>query len=242
MDVRLYGTKGPDVVVVHGGPGALDSTVGLARELGRVARVREPVQEASTVAGHVRDLEAVVQALPEPLLFGWSWGAMLALAYAAEHPVGGLFLIGCGTFDEDARAVLRETRAGRLGDLRPRTYEEWGAAAERTDNVDLLPSPDGPGRIDAVAGEATWADMIRLQTEGLYPAAFASIRCPVALVYGDFDPHPGPLVRESLRPVLPQLEYAEIARCGHIPWRERHGRDAFLRLLGGWVDRRRIIP
>jgi pimeloyl-ACP methyl ester carboxylesterase len=227
--------------LLHGGPGAVDSTIPVARELAARCRVWEPVQEATTVKGHLADLDGVARALSAPLLVGWSWGAMLALAYAAEHPVAALFLVGCGTFDETARARLHATRMERLQGETPTTFEEWGAATARTDDYDVI-GPPPAGRVDREAGAATWDDMVRLQAEGRYPAAFASIACPVLLVHGDYDPHPGPLVRASLAPFVRDLTYREIPRCGHTPWRERHGRAPFFKLLRDWVDKARIIP
>ena len=39
-----------------------------------------------------------------------------------------------------------------------------------------------------------------------------------------------------LRRFVPHLEYEEFTRCGHEPWRERHGREPFLRALLGWLS------
>ncbi len=51
------------------------------------------------------------------------------------------------------------------------------------------------------------------------------------------DPHPGPLIRASLEPHLPQLEYRELAECGHYPWIERSAREEFLATLRAWLSR-----
>ena len=69
---------------------------------------RRSAGEPLTVAIHVADLHDLVD--EPPTLVGHSWGAMLALCYAAEHPVDRLVLIGCGTFDETARAELIRSR------------------------------------------------------------------------------------------------------------------------------------
>ena len=55
------------------------------------------------------------------------------------------------------------------------------------------------------------------------------------MIHGAVDPHPGPMFRDSLLPVLPQLEYAELERCGHYPWRERYAREEFWRVLRAWL-------
>lgn len=235
MEVRRYGTAGPDVVVLHGGPGAPGSAEDLARALSARCRAHEPVQRAHDVPAHVEDLHDVVKELASPVLVGWSWGAMLALAYAAAHPVRGICLVGCGTFDREARAELQRRRKERLGGAVPRTMAEWAFAVARTDDYDLV-EPAPPLEIDEQAAEATWNDAVRLQEAGVHPAAFASIRCPVLMLHGDHDPHPGAMIRDGLRRHLPQLEYVEIPRCGHAPWRERHGRDVFFKRVFDWVD------
>ena len=40
-----------------------------------------------------------------------------------------------------------------------------------------------------------------------------------------------------LLPFVPSLEYAEIPRCGHYPWLEKHGREPFFKVLREWVDK-----
>ena len=121
IEVRRYGSSGPDLVALHGGPGAPGSVAALALELSTQFSVQEPLQRRAgtvplTVAQHVADLAAVAPA--RAILVGWSWGAMLGLSYAARHPerVSRLVLIGCGTYDEACRELLLRTRAERLGD------------------------------------------------------------------------------------------------------------------------------
>jgi hypothetical protein len=55
------------------------------------------------------------------------------------------------------------------------------------------------------------------------------------MLHGAYDPHPGALIRDSLKPYLPQLEYRELQRCGHSPWVEQHARERFLGELRGWL-------
>jgi pimeloyl-ACP methyl ester carboxylesterase len=78
---------------------------------------------------------------------------------------------------------------------------------------------------------------MRLQEAGVYPAAFGAITTPVLMLHGTYDPHPGQMIRASLAPYLPQLEYREWERCGHYPWNERFVRDEFFAGLHGWLAR-----
>jgi pimeloyl-ACP methyl ester carboxylesterase len=260
IEVRIHGTSGPDVAVLHGGPGAPGSAAGLARALGGAFRVLEPLQHRSggeplTVAGHVADLAAV--APPRVAIVGWSWGAMLGLSYAARHPgrVSALVLVGCGTYDEPSRALLRQRLDGRLGPLgRHRMailrrqleaatdparaghlLASLGRLSADAEGFDLRPEPDGQEIPDARGHDETWADVLRLQREGVEPAAFRAITGPVLMLHGEQDPHPGPATRDLLRGYVPQLEYRSFESCGHEPWRERLARDAFLGALIEWL-------
>ncbi len=246
------------VVVLHGGPGAPGDLAPLARALAGTHPVLEPWQrradtlpegERLTVARHVDDLAALLDAEhPDapPAVLGHSWGAMLALAFAAEHPtrVARLVLVGCGTFDEAARAVYERRCAERLREkgVAPPTWEDAGpdddarlAALGRftaeLDGHDLLPDEHALGPCDARGHRETWDDMLACQAAGRYPAAFAAIDAPVLAVAGAHDLHPGRLVADGLRAVVPRLRFVELPRCGHAPWRERHARDAFLELV-----------
>jgi pimeloyl-ACP methyl ester carboxylesterase len=260
--VREYGSSGLPVLVLHGGPAAAGHMAPVARELTGSFRVVEPFQRGSgserlTVARHVADLHEVVEHYSgdrKPALLGASWGAMLALAYAAAHPgsTGPLVLVGCGTFDPVARAAFQRITAERMNDeirarlkLAEQLAEDDGlkARAEAMTPVhsyDLVSSPHQDDKVDVRAHRETWDDMLRLQTKGVYPAAFAAIKVPVLMVHGTFDPHPGRLIFEGLRPHLPQLDYRELERCGHYPWLERAAAEAFFCLVQEWL--RRNIP
>ncbi|MBX7214530.1 MAG: alpha/beta hydrolase [Thermoflexales bacterium] len=249
------------ILVLHGGPGAPGSADGLAAALrpalGLGYHVEAPAQRGSgperlTVARHIADLAERIAAGPDPrpTLVGHSWGAMLALAFAAAHPerVGALVLVGCGTFTQAARAEL----GARIGARITHEIESRLAALEACADADArlagmaavmdalyerdpAPTPEPAGRVDARAYEETWADMLRLQSEGVYPAAFAAIRAPALMVYGCEDPHPGPRVFADLVRVMPHLEYAEWADAGHTPWHARRpGTDVIAR-ISGWI-------
>jgi pimeloyl-ACP methyl ester carboxylesterase len=78
--------------------------------------------------------------------------------------------------------------------------------------------------------------MLRCQDAGLYPEKFAAIVSPALMLHGDYDPHPGEMIRESLLPYLPQLEYRPFEKCGHKPAVERHARQAFFAVMRRWLS------
>ncbi len=260
--LREYGTGNDTVIVLHGGPGAAGDAAPLARELGKRWHVFEPYQRGSgerrlSVATHVEDLDHVVTGRcrqDRPVLVGHSWGAMLALAYAADHPASAaaIVLVGCGTFSVAARNVFRSRLDGRVTQADRATIAEiernetnadrrlasLGRLMTRLYGYDVEDVPDDEPLVDASANEQTWADMLRLQRGGVYPAAFAAIRVPILMLHGDADPHPAHLIRDDLRLYIPQIEYYELTKCGHYPWLERHAKHAFFDVLNTWLATR----
>jgi pimeloyl-ACP methyl ester carboxylesterase len=177
---------------------------------------------------------------------------MLALAFAAAYPdlAGPVVLVGCATFDRASRERFEDEVRRRLGPVRERIEALEREVADPDERLRmqgslLLPAYSHEpvataivaARCDAKGYREAWGDMLRLQAEGTYPAAFSAIESPVVMIHGAQDPHPGDTIRASLAPHVPGLEYIELERCGHYPWLERHARNAFLRSLGDWVER-----
>ena len=255
------------MVLLHGGPGAPGAVAPLARMLVDEFRVLEPLQRRSgtvplTVEQHVADLADV--APTESVLVGCSWGAMLALSYAAAHPdrVRGVVLVGCGTYDVESRAVyqarMRRSLAADGTDEAERLRREiedattdeerdvlmgrLGDLAERAQSHEPLDVPDEVVRCDMQGQRETWDDVLRLQDEGREPLAFAAISAPVVMIHGADDPHPGRATHDVLSAFVPRLEYVELDRCGHQPWIERHARAEFLEVLRDHLRTLTSIP
>src|SRR5262245_59584347 len=263
IEVRRYGSCGPTLVALHGGPGAQGSAASLARAFAQDFQVLEPLQRRSgrvplSVSRHVEDLWTVV---PRPAsLIGSSWGAMLGLSFAARHPrdVSALVLVGCGTYDEHSRSLYRRSLerllgvAGRrrIAALQSRLTTESNAAerdavlgrlgaaymeAESYELLDGSSEPEDSLPADEAGHCETSEDVLRLQREGIEPDAFRAVRARVLMIHGVVDPHPGEATRDLLRLFIPQLEYLELDRCGHEPWRERHARDRFVESVREWL-------
>src|ERR1700682_1178963 len=145
LKVRSYGSSGPQVIVVHGGPGACGSMAPIARRLVSSSGVSEPFQSglATTVAEHVADLHEVVKSCADsaaPALVGHSWGAMLSLAYAAAHAdkAGPIILVCSGTFDLPSREVLSANMAKRMNDDLRRRFEQVQQMSDPDDRFRAL--------------------------------------------------------------------------------------------------------
>ncbi len=129
LHTRTVGT-GPDVIVLHGGPGAhhdylLPHFDALATE--RRLRYydqrgggRSPVGRDVPVGWreHVADLDALIdhwEAAPATIV-GYSWGGLLALLYAATRPerVGRLALVSPAPASPEHRAEFQRRFAERM--------------------------------------------------------------------------------------------------------------------------------
>ncbi len=150
--VRVVGT-GPDVVVLHGGPGAhhdylLPQFDTLAR--GRRLRYydqrgggRSPVPRGVPVGWreHVEDLNALIDhwRIARATLLGYSWGGLLALLYTATYPerVARLALVAPAPLNQEHRAEFQRRLAERLAhpDVRE-AREELRRSGLREQDVD----------------------------------------------------------------------------------------------------------
>jgi pimeloyl-ACP methyl ester carboxylesterase len=185
---------------------------------------------------------------------------MLGLSFAACFPdrVSSLALVGCGTYDKECRAQFRlrldalmdDATRSRLEDLKLRAATEVdpnvrdavvrqrGDLTMSIEAYELMDSVDDPTdalQYDGRANAETWNDVLRLQSEGLEPPRFSRITCPVLMLHGNIDPHPGTATRDLLRRFIPHLQYVEFEKCGHEPWKEQHARGPFLVALLYWL-------
>jgi pimeloyl-ACP methyl ester carboxylesterase len=131
--------------------------------------------------------------------------------------------------------------ARRGGSSQAPAYEEDGLIGKP---VGQLSAVEGHGSWGRGGGEKVWRPLagqrrksLRLQEEGVYPAAFAAIRGPALMLHGSADPHPGRMILAGLKRYMPQLEYKEWERCGHFPWQEKAVREEFFAYLREWLAR-----
>lgn len=261
IQVRLHGGHGPCVVLLHGGPGAPGEMIPVARALENQFRIIEPLQRTSgetplSVERHVDDMQDALKDIvtQESIsLVGHSWGAVLALTFAARHPqsIDRVILIGSGTFDEHARKVYQTNMGNRVDskmkqhiqqleaqlksaktrEQRDELFGELGTIMTNLQAIDPIDLPPKTISCDEQGHHETWNDALALQYEGIQPAEFSNINVPVIMIHGREDPHPGRLIRQSLESYIKNIQYRELPNCGHTPWIERGAREEFYDLL-----------
>jgi proline iminopeptidase len=246
---------GPPVVCLHGGPGTWDylaPVAGLLDDTFTVIRFDQRGCGRSTGSGGPFTIAQAVDDLDQlriALGFGpWavaghSWGAELAIRYAARHQdhtsaVAYISGVGAGNGSRDAYLAELERRLGpdyeRLAelsakpaeDLTPELHQEiyllqsranfspGPAAAERARAA--WDSPPQGALIKQTANRELWNDRA---TENLHLAA-ARVTCPVTMLFGSDDPRPW-TASDSLLEALPNASRIVLDQAGHTPWTER---------------------
>lgn len=237
---------GPQVVVLHGGPGAHHDYLRPGFDRLAIRRTliyydqrgggRSPVGREVPVgwSEHVADLEALRAAwgLERLPLVGYSWGALLALLYALEHPdrVERLALVSPAPawraarqeferrFEARARApglvAAREAlRTSGLRETDPPAYQrrafELSVAGYFHDPARAAEMT--PFRVTGRTQQEVWAS---LGDYDLRPRLRA-LRIPAFVLHGDDDPIPLPTARTVAG--LLGAAFHVVPGCGHAP-------------------------
>jgi proline iminopeptidase len=235
--VRLFSLEigsGPLRVLLHGGPGAshdylrpqMDALGGRLFYYDQRGGGRSREAGAGSWQEHVADLESLrielgVEKLP---LVGYSWGALLALLYAVEHPanVERLALISPAV----AAARERPEAAARLKAANQRP--EVAALRSRLDMGDRrnrfavavagwFADPDKalqltPFVIQQKAEERVW------QSLGDYDLRPRLVKLPSLVIHGEEDPIPIASARATAEALGARMH--PLPRCGHCPYVE----------------------
>ncbi len=254
--------SGPPTVVLHGGPGAHHDYLLPGFDLLATGRTliyydqrgggRSAVSREVPVGWreHVEDLEAlrIVWGIERLSLAGYSWGGLLALLYALEHPdrVERLGLVSPAPVWREARAEFerrlaernrvpeiqaarRRLQDGGLRELNPAEYRgrmfELSVAGYFHDWRKA--SELTPFRITGRTQEEVWDS---LGDFDLRPR-LGGLGLPAIILHGEDDPIP-----VETAGVLAQLLGAPLERipeCGHVPYVEApasftRALDAFL--------------
>jgi proline iminopeptidase len=187
-----------------------------------------------------------------------SFGAALALAYAAEHPdrVEAVAFVSClvrlagqpDWFDdyrrahlaripEPARARYRALRRLRkeAGDADPDLAAEARRIALAAEFADAEVARRFAGQLEAELAAVNHEvnrelgdDFVRYFATPEVQARLRVLRCPVLLVHGEADPRPVAAV-EALAAELPQARVVRLPGAGHFPLWETP--DTLQRLL-----------
>lgn len=256
-----YGAEGARrLLVLHGGPGAHhDYLLPQMLELSRLAggwellmydqrgggRSKTDGQQQITWRTQVHDAAAVIRefGLDRPIIVGYSWGALLAILYAAEaarDPAlpapGALVLIDPAPISRAHREAFEREFARRgasehvqrlRAELAASGLRESDPAAYRQRNFELsvagyFHDPDDardltPFRVSSRTQHSVWDSLgdFDLASDG----TLARVRVPTLIVHGRQDPIP--LASSEQAAQIMGAGLVAIDQCGHVPYVEQ---------------------
>jgi pimeloyl-ACP methyl ester carboxylesterase len=247
----------PTLIVMHGGPGFDHSTlrpyfdrfadthhVLYIDHRGNGRSTGEP--STWTLAQWGDDVKAICDALgiEEPIVYGNSFGGMVAMAYAARHP------------DHPAKLILSSTAARIRLDITSKIMEERGGKiardiAERFWNTNdeqayadymrvCMPLYNPPSELSADQEAVRKRAIMRPETGRHFAlgemktmdlrAGLAKVACPTLILAGTYDPITPVVCSEDIRDALPkgigELEIFDGA--GHGVHRDRPDEAEFV--------------
>jgi proline iminopeptidase len=260
--VRRVGAGRP-VVVLHGGPGAdheylrpgFDALAD-GRELiyyDQRGGGRSPVPRDVPVGWveQVADLEALRRhwALEQLTVVGYSWGGLLAVLYALEHPgrIGRLALVSPAPTWREARerfeAVFSHRNLDPVFQEERRVLRESGlrerdpaAFQQRIFELSVAPYFFDPSRARdltpfRVVGRTQQEVWQSLGNYDLRPRLPALAGIPALVLHGEADPVPIDAAQTAAE--LLQAEFHPVPRCGHVPYVEAF--ETFRTVVGGFL-------
>lgn len=249
--VRLYGKAPYKIVLVHGGPGAIGSLKGFARELNILSQmgVVEALQSKYSIAELIDELYSQISdnCNEKVSLIGHSWGAWLAALFAVKYPelIERIILVGSGPLEDKYVAEIGTRRFENLseedGEIFQRlinnqaTDEDMAKIPnvfEKSDNY-CLENRDmhKADKTDSRMHNTIWEEAAGLRTSGELLAAFKRIKNKIVLIQGETDPHPARGIMIPLQENGVECETYILEKCGHSPFMERYAKEDFYKIL-----------
>ncbi|MDE2668530.1 MAG: alpha/beta fold hydrolase [Chloroflexota bacterium] len=247
---------GPPVVLCHGGPGIYDYLEPVAAMLEDLATVhrydqrgcgRSDDRRPYDVATFIDDLDALRAhwGYEAWTVLGHSWGAALALLYAARCPERTerlVYISGTGidpawhdeyrsarevklqTAERDRLRRLEEERTVVIGADLDRLNAERATLLEATEYYDATRFEELPRYdrfpVNYTLNAALNAEMNGLEDSGALPAQVARIAASTLVLDGEGDPRPR-WARAQVADLIPDARHLTIERAGHDPWVEQ---------------------
>lgn len=249
--VRLHGNPPYKTVLVHGGPGAIGSLKGFAKELSERANcgVVEALQSKYSISELVEELHSQIKENCDgkASLIGHSWGAWLVALFAEKYPdlTDNVILVGSGPLEDKYVSEIGARRSQNLSEENNAIFqrlinnqatkedmEKIPAVFDQSDNYCLenreLHKAD---ETDNEMHNRVWSEAAKLRTNGDLISAFKNIKSKLYLIQGEKDPHPAKGVIIPLQENGVECEAYILEKCGHSPFMEKYAKEEFYKIL-----------
>ena len=262
--------------MLHGGPGFYGYMNSLGKRLpqhqeatyfpqrGTLANPK-PLDDLSLEA-HLRDIDAQIGKFPHDrdiCIIGHSWGANLALLYAAHNPgkltkvvalaPAPLTMESAQKFESNLNQRMSPADRARSDELelKIRSAFESGTFDETSqelanERLNLavpyyhydkdITGQLTPVRVDFQSFIASQNGLWEQISNGTIPQCFKNISVPTLLIQGVDDPIPYREVAENLKNHLPKLQHSTFNKCGHFPWLEPASKVESVAAIAQFLD------
>ena len=249
--VRLYGQGPYKVVLVHGGPGAIGSLKGFAKELNDRTNIGvvEAIQSKYSIDELIEELHNQIQGhcFNKITLIGHSWGAWLVALYSARYPeqVDSTVLVGSGPLEDKYVSEIGMRRMQNLSEEDGALFQRFGnkqatdedmkripVLFEKSDNYCLENRENHRAdRTDSEMHNCVWSEAAQLRSSGKLLKIFKKIKSNLFIIQGSDDPHPDKGVIQPLEENGVEFETNILEKCGHSPFMEKYAKEKFYEIL-----------
>lgn len=249
--VRLYGNAPYNVVLVHGGPGAIGSLKGFASELSALSKmgVVEALQSKYSIVELLEELFSQISknCTEKVTLIGHSWGAWLIALFAEMYPekVERIILVGSGPLEDKYVPEIGLRRRQNMSEENNLIFQRLICNEATDEDMERIPKVfeqsdnfclenrelHNADKTDSEMHNVIWGEAAKLRTSGELLEVFKRITCKIYLVQGDKDPHPAKGVIIPLQENNVMCETYILEKCGHSPYMEKYAKDDFYKIL-----------
>lgn len=239
---KKHGDK--NILVLHGGPGAIGGCHKLAKSLEAV----EVLNYGQTIQDQLEEINTIIQELnyKEVIVVGHSWGAWLAYLYACKYKVAKIILIGCGAFKSSYLGSMQEKRKGNLCEEENNKLNHYfkllSSGQDLNDDGefdDLVTKMDSYASVgsesiiefDHKGHQHLMAEFNALRSSGEILEMGKTITAEVVVIHGEDDPHPYLGVVEPFDEIELDYTLKLLSKCGHTPWLEQYAQVEFNQLM-----------
>ncbi len=250
---NTYGKPPYNVVLIHGGPGAIGEMQPVAETLSSDFGILEPLQSKYSIKELITELrESIEENSNIPVtLVGYSWGAWLATIFASTYPklVKKIILISSGPFENKYIPMMDQTRKERMTEADRKTLEQLSRELKNTDinkkdtmkkmgnlyneldSYSPIPHDHSSLQLDLDMYNKIWYEASKMRERGELLKQLKKTACPIVAIHGDFDGHPAEGVREPLEKYSKDSKFILLKNCGHTPWYEEKARQKFYTVI-----------
>lgn len=245
MNYKIRGQKS-NILILHGGPGAIGASSGLAKMIGNCIEVYNYGQHIDAQCGEIKQILEYLD-IKEPIIIGHSFGAWLAYIYASRYPVAKIILVGCGAFDAKYLSEMHQKRVSVLSNQEEKqvtTFLRGLSSGEGIDDLNTfnkLMSKMDSYKMDEYDEEMVMFDgeghqllmqeMKTLRKSGALIQMGKEIHSEIVIIHGMDDPHPVKGIVEPFDDNGILYKLYTLERCGHTPWHEHYAKTVFKEIV-----------